>query len=371
MRESEGTQKAASAIRKFLASASSSEGVRQAHLVGSGAVAELEEKLKQHYAMRYALCVSNATTGLLAIALALDLKERDFVTSPITYGASLAGWLALGNRPVFADADASTLTLDCQAARRAITCETGAILSVDTLGNPADQVGLRRIADESGLWYIADAAQSLGAYRTGIPASSLADALVVSFTTGKTVFAGEGGAVLTNNTELYRKLVWHTQHPFRQRRDIGLKLTNEFALNGRIHPLAAVWANACFEASLEHLKWHQEKCFQLIDALNSIRLTERISYKAHSILPSFFRLGAIWKREQLPSVLLSELEHRKLAVNFEPLPVHLIYEQPAFLAQFQRRPRKRPHCPIAERCARDSFCVTTAVTNLARRSRRG
>jgi len=353
MRESKLADQVAAAIKKYLLS----DG-QQAHLIGSGDVAQLEEKLIQHYSMRYALCVSNATTGLLTIALALDLKGRDFVTSPLTYGASVAGWLLLGNRPIFADTERATLTLDSRSARRAITAETRAILSVDIFGNPADQVGLRKIADEFGLWYIADAAQSLGAYRTERPASSLADALVVSFTSGKTVFAGEGGAILTNNADLYQKLVWHCQHPFRQRRDIGLMLSNEFALNGRIHPLAAVWANATFEESLERLKRRQARCFEIIDALNSIRLTEGISYKADSILPSFFRLSATWKKEPKPSVLKIRLNRCKLAVMIEPLPAQLIYQQPAFLTQFRRRLRKQPHCPIAERYARGTFCIS-------------
>jgi len=363
MRESEGTKKAASAIRKYLVGTCSSEDVRQAHLVGSGAVAELEEKLKQLYGVSHALCVSSATTGLLAIALALDLDGAKFITTPYTYGASLAGWLLLGARPVFADIDPFTLTLDCDSVRSVVTPKTKAILAVDIFGNPADQAGLRRVSDELGLWYIADAAQSLGTYRCGLPASSLADTFVVSFTTGKTVFAGEGGAVLTNNPDLYNKLVWHTQHPYRQKRDVGLTLRNEFAVNGRIHPLAAVWANACFSSSLENLKRYQLECFQVVDALNSIGLTEYIGFKERDILPSFFRLNATWKQMAQPSRLLGELERRKLAATFEQPPVHLIYDQPAFIAQFRRRIRNQPHCPIAERYARDSFCITRSDTS--------
>jgi perosamine synthetase len=148
-----------------------------AQLVGSGAVAELEAKLRQHHGMRYALCVSSATSGLLAVALALNLRCAEFITTPYTYGASLAGWLILGNRPVFADIDAQTLTLAPEAVPRCTTPRTKAILAVDIFGNPADMHALRRVADEHGLWYVADAAQSLGARRDGLPASSLAEKL--------------------------------------------------------------------------------------------------------------------------------------------------------------------------------------------------
>jgi perosamine synthetase len=355
---SEAAEKATQAINKYLADACSTEGVRQAHLCGSGAVAELECKLKRYYGMRYVLCVSNATTGLLALALALELKRNEFVTSPFTYGASLAGWLLLGNKPSFADIDPLSLTLDCELARKAITTKTRALLAVDIFGNPADQLEFRKLADEFGLWYIADAAQSLGAFRNGMPGSSLADALIVSFTTGKTVFAGEGGAVLTNNADLYQKLVWHTQHPYRQRRDIGLQLSNEFALNGRIHPLAAVWANATFEDSLRTLKQHQAESFKIIDTLNSSGLTEEIDFERHDILPAFFRLTAAWKGPARPFELLRYLEKNVVPAKLEPMPIQLIYKQTAFLAQDERSSKSIHRCLQAELQFERRFCVS-------------
>ncbi len=328
-----------------------------AQLVGGGAVAELEAKLRRHYGMAYALCVSNATTGLLAVALALNLRGVDFVTTPYTYGASLAGWLLLGNRPLFADIDAQTLTLDREAVPRCITPRTKAILAVDIFGHPADMRALRRVADEHGLWYIADAAQSLGARRDGLPASSLADALVVSFTSGKTLCAGEGGAILTSHPDLYQKLVWWTQHPSRQRRDLGLALDNEFALNGRIHPLAAAWAAARFEESLGRLREHQRRCLELIEALNATGVTEPIEFRQHNIEPSFFRLTAAWRDRPREERLRQQLTAAGFEVELAPSPVRLIYRQPAFLTQYGHKLRGQPRCPQAARQARVRFCL--------------
>src|ERR1039458_8947166 len=76
-----------------------------AHLAGQGAVGMLEERLRRHFGLPYALAVSSATTGLLATALALDLRGAEFVTTPYTWGGTVAGWLLLGNRPRFADID--------------------------------------------------------------------------------------------------------------------------------------------------------------------------------------------------------------------------------------------------------------------------
>src|ERR1700755_2002547 len=93
-------------ILRCLTPVASSPAAMQEHYCGaSGPVADLETKLRELYEMKHALCVSNATTGLFALALAAELRRNEFVTTPFTYGATLAGWLMLNNRPLFADID--------------------------------------------------------------------------------------------------------------------------------------------------------------------------------------------------------------------------------------------------------------------------
>lgn len=328
------------------------------HLVGSGEVSELETKLASHYEMKHALCVSNATTGLLALGLALNLKGKDFVTTPFTYGASIAGFLFLGAKPVFADIEKSTLTLNPQSVKDRITRKTKMILTVDTFGYPSDCVALREIADEHGLWLVADCAQSLGARRGGRPSNYLADALVVSFTVGKSVFGGgEGGAVVTNNTDLFEKLVWLTQHPYRQQKELGLSISNEFALNARIHPIAAIWANAVFESSLEEVKRHQNFCFKVIKALNEIALTANVEFASKKIEPTFFRISAEWENKISPHLLERELKDKGLCLRVHDNPVELLYRQNAFLAQYPSLARNANMCPEAERQVSKRFCL--------------
>jgi perosamine synthetase len=325
------------------------------HFLGTGAVAELEGKLRRHYRMKHALCVSSATSGLLALALALDLRGAEFISTAFTWGGSLAGWLLLGARPRFADINAQDLGVDPDAARELITPATKALLAVDTLGIPSDTRALRALADEFGLWYVADAAQSLGSLRDGMPGSALADAVVVSFTTGKTIFAGEGGAILTNHSEVYEKLLWFCQHPDRQRRELSLAVWNEFGLNCRIHPLAALGANAAFDSSLDALTYRRAARFQAIDLMNASGLIEPIRLKAEGILPSFSRLTASWKDEPHPSNLYLALAAGGYRARIEPSPVRLIYRQPAFRAQFPLP--QMPCCPVAEWQARQRFCI--------------
>lgn len=345
-------------IADYLQKVNSSEEAAQAHLFGDGCIADLETKLANHYGMKYGLCLSNATSGLLGIALALNLKNSEFITSPYSYGASISSWLISGSKPVFADINPQTLTLDPMHAVKAISNKTKAILAVDILGNPSDSVGLRKLADDFGLWYIADCAQSFGARREGLPASVCADALVISFTTGKTIFAGEGGAVLTNNQKLYEKLLWFTQHPYRQKKELGLSLSNEFSCNARIHPLSAIWANATFDSSLTRLAKHQEFCFDIVDALNEIGLSVPIDFASLNIQSSFFRMSAEWKTSPDSAELENQLAKRGFKLAVSECPVQLLYRQAAFIAQYRSLAKNISRCINAERQVRQRFCLT-------------
>lgn len=349
---SEKESKLNQTITDYLRSAAFSETAAQEHLFGGGAVREIEKKIAGYYGMRHALCVANATTGLLIIALALELKNSEFITSPYTFGGSLASWLMLGNNPVFADIDSLTLTINPEKARRLATKKTKAILAIDILGNPSDIFALRKVADEFEIPLIADAAQSLGARRNEFPASHLADALVVSFTSGKTVFAGEGGAVITDSTELYEKLLFFSQHPFRQKRELGLGIVNEFSFNGRIHPLAAIWANACFEDSLENLKTYQNECLQVIDCLNRSDLVEPAEFRKKEILPSFFRLTVELKKSVDEQKLSNFLAKQCFVAKTASVPVSVVYQNPAFLALYKNRFSLPKVCLTAERQAK-------------------
>ena len=344
-------------IGQYINAAQGSNEAAYEHLFGTGAVAELEQKIADYYEMKYALLVSNATTGLFALALALDLKNDEFITSPYTYGASLASWLMLGNKPIFTDIDSQTLTLDPQKARRSVTANTRAILAVDIFGNPSDASALREIADEFGVWYIVDCAQSFGAKRNAEPASRLADALVISFTSGKTLFAGEGGAVVTDNLEIYEKLLWHTQHPYRQKRELALGVANEFAFNARIHPLAAIWASFHFEAALDELEKYQRKCFSLIDRLNESGLIETVNFKDENIFSSFFRLTVELGENISEKEFTMFLEKQKIQAKPAPVPVSVIYQTQVFLEQYGDRFSLPTPCLVAENQVKRRVCL--------------
>ena len=91
----------------------------------------------------------------------------------------------------------------------------------------------------------------------------------------------------TDRTDLCEKLVWHTQHPHRHKRDLRLGLDNEYSLNMRIHPLAAVWANAAWDRALRQMEARQSRCFELLGVLSDTALVEDVAFEERSIRPAY------------------------------------------------------------------------------------
>jgi len=327
--------------------------------LGTGPVRELEEKLCRHTGMRHALLVPSATTGLLLVGLALGMRPGDhFITTPYTWGGALV-WLYLGCRLSFADLDPTTLTLDPESVARRVTPQTRAVLSVDTDGVPTDDEALRRLADEHGLAYVADCARSLGARRHGRPAGTRAHAVVLSFTHGKTLDLGEGGAVLTDDDGLYERLLLYGQHPLRQKKELGLDVGNEVALNGRIHPLAALLGTELFGWFMKRVSRRQRDGRRLTRAINGTGLAVAPDLEALGIVPTYYRLTFAWNGGPEPERLLARLRSRGWQLRLEPPTDVPIYRHRGFMRRFGRRVEACA-CPVAERELARRWRVLTA-----------
>jgi dTDP-4-amino-4,6-dideoxygalactose transaminase len=219
-----------------------------AHWRGDGPVGELEARLRDHYAVPHALTMSSATNALLALALSCDLAESEIIVPPDSYGATYGPFAWLGCKLRRADPNTDG-NISPESVERLLTSSTKAVLAADYQGRPHDHRALRRICDKHRLLYFSDAASSLGWQREELPASSLADAWVVSFGMSKPVPAGEGAAILTRDAALYRRLLHLTQHPERWRREVSLSEWNaEPFINARMHPLSAVITLALWPA---------------------------------------------------------------------------------------------------------------------------
>ncbi|HPT91495.1 MAG TPA: UDP-4-amino-4,6-dideoxy-N-acetyl-beta-L-altrosamine transaminase [Acetivibrio sp.] len=187
-------------------------------------IREFEEKLAQYTGAKYAVAISNGTAALHAACFATGIKEGDeVITTPITFAASANCVLYMGAKPVFADINPETYNIDPDEIRSKITERTKAIIPVHFTGQPCDMDEIQKIAQEYNLTIIEDGAHALGAEYNGRKIGSIGDMTTFSFHPVKNITTGEGGAITTNNDELYKKLVLFRTHGITRDKDILLK----------------------------------------------------------------------------------------------------------------------------------------------------
>ena len=176
-------------------------------------VREAEKKLEEYTGARHAVVMNSCTSALHCACIAAGIGEGDeVITTPITFSASANCALYCGAKPVFADIDPETYNIDPASIRAHITPKTKAVIAVDFTGQVVKADEIRAICDEFGLVFIEDAAHSIGSKYKGKNVGTLADMTCLSFHPVKTVTSGEGGAVLTDNDEYYRKVVLAHTH---------------------------------------------------------------------------------------------------------------------------------------------------------------
>ncbi len=325
-------------------------------LSGTGAVYGLERKFAELVGNPYALSVANATSGLWAVFMALGIHNSDVITTPYTWGGSLSGLMLAGNRPVFVDIDRNTLTLEPEKVVKSITPKTKAILAVDIYGHPCEADLLREIADKHGLLLIQDCAQSFGAYFQGHHTGWYADASVFSLTVGKALFAGEGGMIVTKHQELYDRLVRQTQHPHRQRRDVPEMPINELAMNLRMHPLAAIWAETYFDNALAYVSMQQDKCFSILEFLDKENLIQSKVPDKDTVKPSFYAL-TIEPRCKPHQIETIPKENGWTCKVCDPAIIKPIYNHEAYISLSHSKRSKQNRCPITEEQCRDRIRI--------------
>jgi len=193
------------------------ETLRSPFLTQGPKIKQFEQVIADYVGSQYAVAFCNGTAALHAACYAAGIGEGDeVITSPITFAASANCVRYMGGKVVFADIDASTYNIDPTEARKKITSNTKAIIPVDFTGQPADMDPIMEIAREHNLVVIEDSAHSLGAEYKGKKVGTQADMTMFSFHPVKPITTAEGGIIVTNNEEYYRKLQLFRSHGIEQ-----------------------------------------------------------------------------------------------------------------------------------------------------------
>lgn len=171
-------------------------------LLGSP-VAQFEDAFAAYQDAKYCVAVCTGTQALEVALLASGVQPGDEVIVPAASFIAVASTVcAVGAVPVFVDIDPETFNMDPAAAEAAITSKTTAIMAVHNGGLPCDMDSLRDICQRKKLRLVEDCAHAHGSRWDGIGVGAIGDAGGFSFQESKTLPAGEGGAVLSNDEKI-------------------------------------------------------------------------------------------------------------------------------------------------------------------------
>ncbi len=169
-------------------------------------IKKLEETMAEYVGKKYALATHCCTLALHLSCASLGLKPGDeVICTDFSWVATAYAISYTGATPVLVDIDPDSWCIDPKALARAITPKTKAIMLVHSFGHPAQMDEIMAIAKKHNLFVIEDAAPALGAEFKGKKVGSFGTTSCFSFHGAKIAVSGEGGILLTDDEEIYKK----------------------------------------------------------------------------------------------------------------------------------------------------------------------
>lgn len=322
---------------------------------------EAEAKLCDITCSKHAVLIANGTAALHAACFAAGIGPGDeVITTPLTFAASANCTLYCGARPIFADINPETYNIDPESLEKCVTSKTKAVIAVDFTGQAVEIMRIREICDKHSLTFIEDAAHSLGTKYAGKPIGSLADMTEFSFHPVKTCTAGEGGAVTTNDDELYKKLLIFRTHGITRVQDLMDKPSEgnwyyqqiTLGYNYRITDIQA----ALLSSQLDKLEIFAKRRKELVKRYNEafINIPEIVVQKEIPESDTVRHLYVVQLKLELLRCgrreIFDALQAEGVGVNVHYIPV---YSFP----YYQKLGYQIGSCPNAERLYERSFSI--------------
>lgn len=210
-------------------------------------VTELEQTLKEYFNVPYLVLVTNGTIALQIAIKALELKG-EIITTPYSYVATTSSIVWENCTPRFADIDPITLNISAEEISKKITKDTKGILATNVYGFPCDFEGIQKIANENNIPVIYDNAHGFSTKFKGIDTMNYGDISTISFHATKLYHSVEGGAIVCQNEDIYKKIMLL--------RNFGHTSPHTFGgigINGKMNEL-------CGAMGLVNMKFTQDIC---------------------------------------------------------------------------------------------------------------
>jgi dTDP-4-amino-4,6-dideoxygalactose transaminase len=316
-------------------------------------VGELEERFAAYHGAKHGIALANGTVSLEIALSAAGIKPGDeVIVPPITFVASATAVSRIGAVPVFVDIDPQTINLDPREVAHYINGRTRAIVAVHFAGHPADLDQLTELCDRHGLILIEDCAHAHGAEWHERRVGSFGSFGSFSFQASKNMTAGEGGLLVTNDSELAER----ARSISNQGRRTGGAWYEHARLgtNARLTGFQAVLLLNQLQRLPQQVGTRMERARRLRAGLRKFsglkptpqQLDERVT--AHG----FHLFSMTFDRDAFCGVSRSRVIE---ALQAEGVPVTAGYPQPIYRNElFKHHPNVVHACPEAER-----YCETS------------
>ena len=310
-------------------------------------IQKFESDLKNYTKAKYAVVFSSGTTAMHAACLAAGLSDKhEGITTPITFAASANCMLYTGATLRLADIEHDTAQLSWQKIKKHITKKTKMIVAVDLAGRPVDLQEISFECQKRGIFILRDACHSFGgsfkkskrANFKKVGSCVYADMTSFSFHPVKPITTGEGGAITTNNFDIYKKLLKFRHHGITKNKDDFVN--SEFSDLGWYHEIQDLGYNyrltdfqcALGISQLQRLDKNLFKRQKLVKTylkklqghVDFIKADDDLNISGHHIFPVLFKSQ---NRNQIYRFLLKN----QILTQLHYIP---LYRQPYYKTRF-------------------------------------
>lgn len=234
-------------------------------------VCEFERRICDATSARHCIAMCNATVALEVAIRALGM-EGEVIVPSFTFVATAHALQWQQITPVFCDIKPGTHHIDPQRVEELITPRTSGIIGVHIWGDACDAAALEHIARRRNLALLFDAAHAFGCSHVGRMIGTLGDAEVFSFHATKFLNTMEGGAVVTNNDDLARRIRLMTNFGF-----AGLDNVVYIGTNGKMNEASAAMGLTNLESADEFISVNRrnaEAYRQALDGVPGVRMRQ-------------------------------------------------------------------------------------------------
>lgn len=235
-------------------------------------VQEFENRIAQETGVKHCVVMTNATIALEITVRALDIRGEVIVPSLTFIATAHALWWQ-NITPVFCDVDAESLTIDPERIEELLTENTKAIIGVHLWGRPCRIDKLTDLAQRHNLKLIFDAAHAFGNSWNGKMIGGFGDAEVFSFHATKFLNTFEGGAVVTNDSELAAKLRVMKNFGF-----VGYDDVDSIGTNGKMSEVCAAMGLTSLESLPEVIAANYRNYQQYREELSNVDGIELLTF---------------------------------------------------------------------------------------------